>query len=165
MNHPTLIVSVLRAEDAEEYHALVQRNVAHLTRLVDYLDEVAMGAQDVASAFADDRAASGRFGIRLDGALVGRVDLIPVDPPRFGLGYWLGGTATGRGVATEAVRTVLAHARDDLAATEVFAGVTHGNAASVALLLRLGFERVESFETYDRYRLALVPSASSTTLT
>jgi RimJ/RimL family protein N-acetyltransferase len=115
-----------------------------------------MGPDDVAESFADDRPVPGRFGIRLDGRLVGRVDLVPVDPPHFGLGYWLSDTATGRGLATEAVRAVLTHARDDLAATDVFAGVTHGNAASVAVLARLGFEQVESFEAYDRYRLRLV---------
>jgi ribosomal-protein-serine acetyltransferase len=150
-----LTVGELRRTDTEEYHALVQRNVAHLTRFGDYRDEVAMTLDGIAEAFADDRPVRGRFGVRLEGRLVGRVDLVPVDPPRFGLGYWLGESATGRGLATEAVRAVLAHARGDLVATEIFAGVTHGNAASAALLARLGFEQVESFETYDRYRLVL----------
>ncbi|SDM52640.1 GNAT family N-acetyltransferase [Allokutzneria albata] len=50
--------------------------------------------------------------------------------------------------------------RDDrrahLAATDLFAGVAHGNARSVAVLLRLGFSRVASFDDYDRYHLDLV---------
>lgn len=154
-----LTVGALRRDDAHSYHALVRRNIGHLTRLGDYRDEVAMSRDKITETFADERPVSGRFGIRLDGTLVGRVDLVPVDPPRFGLGYWLDEAATGRGLATEAVRAVLSHARDDLAATEIFAGVTHGNAKSVALLVRLGFEQVESFETYDRYRLALTCDA------
>ena len=40
-----------------------------------------------------------------------------------------------------------------LGATDVFAGVTHGNAVSVAVLLRVGFEGVASFPEYDRYRM------------
>jgi RimJ/RimL family protein N-acetyltransferase len=44
-----------------------------------------------------------------------------------------------------------------LRATDIFAGVTHGNDKSVAVLRRLGFARVSSFQRYDRYLLVLAP--------
>jgi ribosomal-protein-serine acetyltransferase len=90
----------------------------------------------------------------LRGSLIGRADLVPVDPPRYGLGYWLGEEATGHGYATAAVRALLDHARS-LGATDVLAGVTHGNDRSVALLRRLGFARVAEFDAYDRYHRAV----------
>ena len=35
------------------------------------------------------------FGIYEFGQLVGNVALVPVDPPRFGLGYWLAALRSG----------------------------------------------------------------------
>jgi ribosomal-protein-serine acetyltransferase len=43
-------------------------------------------------------------------------------------------------------------------ATDVYAGVTHGNGKSGAVLTRLGFKVAEVFETYTRYHRALVAS-------
>jgi len=43
----------------------------------------------------------------------------------------------------------------DLGATDMFAGVTHGNTKSVGVLTRTGFEVSERFDDYDRYHLAL----------
>jgi RimJ/RimL family protein N-acetyltransferase len=83
--------------------------------------------------------------------LVGGVSLVPVDPPKYGLGYWLATDACGRGLATLAVQAVTGYARDVLGATDVFAGVTHGNHASVGVLERAGFHRVAEFESCDCY--------------
>ena len=41
-----LLLRELRPNDGPEYHALVQRNAAHLTRLGDFQDEVATGVAD-----------------------------------------------------------------------------------------------------------------------
>jgi RimJ/RimL family protein N-acetyltransferase len=96
-----------------------------------------------------------RFGIRLEGELIGRIDLVPVDPPRYAIGYWLGRNATGKGYATAAAAALIGFAREQLAATDIFAGVTKGNAKSVAVLERLGFQAVAEFESYIRYHLPL----------
>ncbi|WP_199511210.1 GNAT family N-acetyltransferase [Nucisporomicrobium flavum] len=144
----------LDARDAGEYHALVRRNTAHLTRLGDYRDEAAASVDDVTVRLSEPSPL--RYGIVLHDRLIGRVDLVPVDPPRYGIGYWLSEDATGHGYATAAVLAVLEHARS-LGATDVFAGVTHGNDRSVAVLRRLGFSRVAEFDSYDRYHLAVVP--------
>lgn len=149
---PGLTLRELTVPDAADYHQLVQRNRAHLTRLGDYRDEVAATPAEVAERFGVLDPAAVRFGIRLHGVLIGRTDLVAVDPPRYGLGYWLDAGHTGRGLATLAVGALLRYAEERLDATEVFAGVTHGNSGSVALLHRLGFRRVEDFETYTRFR-------------
>ncbi|WP_225257625.1 GNAT family N-acetyltransferase [Jidongwangia harbinensis] len=141
--------------DAAEYYALVQRNAAHLTMLGDYHDEVASNATDVAYRLAQRTEISVRFGVYLQERLVGRVDLIPVEPPRYGLGYWLSEEVTGRGYATAAVAALLRYAGEELGATDVFAGVTRGNVRSEALLQRLGFEVVADFDSYRRFHHSL----------
>lgn len=42
-----------------------------------------------------------------------------------------------------------------LAATDIYAGVTHGNDKSAALLERVGFRFPQRFEDYTRYHLHL----------
>ncbi|GAB1689184.1 GNAT family N-acetyltransferase [Krasilnikovia sp. M28-CT-15] len=145
----------LRGEDAARYHELVQRNVAHLTKLGDYQEEVAAGVEEFAELFAEPADAPVRFGVYLTDELVGRVDLVPVDPPKYGLGYWLSEAATGRGLATTAVAALLEYAGTELHATDVFAGVTHGNERSDALLERLGFTVVATFDNYRRFHRPL----------
>jgi len=151
---PDLRLRELQAADAAAYHALVQQNAGHLTRLGDYRDEVAAGVDDITAQFSVPADVPVRFGVELAGRLVGRVDLVPVDPPRYGLGYWLAEEVTGRGLATAAVAALLEHARD-LGATDVFAGVTHGNVPSEALLGRLGFAVVADFGNYRRFHRTL----------
>ncbi|AGZ41150.1 N-acetyltransferase GCN5 [Actinoplanes friuliensis DSM 7358] len=145
----------LAPSDAADYYALVQANAGHLTRHGDYQDEVAATADEVTESLAGQDGAQFRFGVFLHGRLIGRADLIPVDPPRFGLGYWLSEDATGNGYAGAAVGALLDHARAVHGATDVFAGVTHGNRPSEALLHRLGFTVVADLGTYNRFHLAL----------
>ena len=58
------------------------------------------------------------------------------------LGYWLAFDAWGRGLATEAARSVLGAHFDDPAAGEVTSGWFDGNDRSERVLLKLGFEDV-----------------------
>jgi RimJ/RimL family protein N-acetyltransferase len=51
---------------------------------------------------------------------------------------------TGRGYATEMACASIAHARRRPGFEDIIAGVDEANAASLRLLERLGFERVES---------------------
>jgi ribosomal-protein-alanine N-acetyltransferase len=51
---------------------------------------------------------------------------------------------TGRGYATEMARASIAHARRQAGFEDIIAGVDEANAASLRLLQKLGFERLES---------------------
>jgi RimJ/RimL family protein N-acetyltransferase len=135
----------------------VARNRAHLTRLGDYLDEVAAPVSEYATRFGVDGSAL-VFGIYEDGGLVGGIALVAVDPPTFGLGYWLAENACGRGLATLALATLIQYASAELGATDLYAGVTRGNQKSVAVLVRNGFQRSAEFNDYDRYHLDVDPS-------
>jgi RimJ/RimL family protein N-acetyltransferase len=152
---PELVLRELSSPDADTYYALLDRNRDHFRRFGDYTEEINATREWVASYFDDPPDGNTRFGIWLRGQLIGRVDLNPVDPPRYGIGYWLSGASTGHGYATVACRAAIDYGRDVLGATDVFAGVTVGNNKSIAVLIRLGFVLVAQFDSYDRYHLAL----------
>ena len=150
-----LALGPLRRSDAETFYALVQKNRAHLTALGDFEQEVAVPLEKWVDEFSADLGAGCRLGIFLSGQLVGRTDLIAVDPPKYSVGYWLAEDAVGHGYASAALARVEALARDELGASDIYAGVTHGNARSEALLEGLGFARVAEFERYARFHLSL----------
>lgn len=150
---PGLILRALTPEDADAYYALLDRNRRHLSRLGDYQEEGDATRAWVRNELDQDPGPHLRYGIRLDGELIGRIDLIAVDPPRYGTGYWLGLDHTGAGRATAACEALFDYAVRALGATDIFAGVTHGNDRSTALLRRLGFEPVADFAHYTRFRL------------
>ncbi|MGA4843883.1 GNAT family N-acetyltransferase [Streptomyces sp. G45] len=152
---PDLTLTALTPADADAYYALLDRNRTHLSRLGDYQEERDATEAWVRDHLSRDPAPDLRYGIRLRGRLIGRADLIAVDPPRYGTGYWLDEAHVGAGYATAACTALYRHAADALGATDVFAGVTHGNTRSVALLTRLGFEQVADFADYTRFHLSL----------
>ncbi|MBA3233436.1 MAG: GNAT family N-acetyltransferase [Propionibacteriales bacterium] len=145
----------LTSADVAVYYELVDRNREHLSKHGDYQSECEATPQWVVDHLAALPVTGHCFGMWLDGGLIGRVDLVPVDPPRYGFGYWVDHGHSRRGLMTSAYASALRHARDDLQATDVFAGVTHGNDGSVALLRRLGFERIAQLDDYDRFQLTL----------
>ena len=150
-----LMLVPLTGHHAPALHRLVQENRHHLTAHGDYADLVATPLDALIAELTPSGRANLRFGIVLQQSLIGRIDLVPVDPPRYGLGYWLAQSATGKGYATAAVQAVLALARDGLKASDIFAGVTHGNPRSAAVLSRAGFVPLERFETYTRFHRTL----------
>ncbi|GHE09657.1 GNAT family N-acetyltransferase [Streptomyces alanosinicus] len=153
-----LTLRALTAEQADEYYALIDRNREHLTQHGDYQALAASDHQTAHAELLNDPNPSLRCGILLDSALIGRVDLVAVNPPKYGFGYWLDHEATGHGYATAACRALIEYGATVLGATDVFAGVTHGNDKSGAVLIRLGFRAAEVFEAYTRYHRSLVAS-------
>jgi len=150
----SLCLRLLEPGDALGLHNLISRNIAHLTRHGDYaaLTSMSVAALEEELSRADNTL---RFAIVLDGALIGRIDLVGVEPPRYSVGYWLCESATGRGYGSAALSTLIAFARSSLEAADLYAGVTHGNGPSERLLLRTGFAPAARFETYTRFHLGL----------
>src|SRR5688500_7238439 len=95
---PDLELRPLDPSEAGALHALIEANREHLTAHGDYTELV---ATDLAQLTLELIVESDlRLGVYLKGHLIGQVDLVAVDPPRYGLGYWLAANATGRGFAT-----------------------------------------------------------------
>lgn len=152
---PDLLLHTLTQSQALELHSLLQQNRDHLTAHGDYTDQVAMSYEELEAELAIGDHSNLRFGLLLKGELIGRIDLVPVDPPKYGLGYWLVEKATGKGYATAALQALIGFARSDLHATDIYAGVTRGNLRSEALLERAGFLPVTDFDSYRRFHLSL----------
>lgn len=152
---PGLVLVSLSEGHASALYELVQQNRGHLTAYGDYTELVTTPLEGLTMELS---AASNnlRFGISLRQQMVGRMDLIAVAPPRYGLGYWLAQSATGKGYATAALKALLEFASTELHASDVFAGVTRGNFRSAAVLERAGFVPAENFERYTRFHRALV---------
>jgi RimJ/RimL family protein N-acetyltransferase len=82
------------------------------------------------------------FAIEVDGAAVGSIGFrIQTDVERIGaeLGYWLGETYWGRGIATAAVGAVTEHAMNTHDLVRVFALPFAHNRASARVLEKAGF--------------------------
>ncbi|MER8045264.1 GNAT family N-acetyltransferase [Streptomyces sp. NPDC094032] len=78
------------------------------------------------------------------GEIVGRVNLVDVDPAAGSaeLGYRLAEKATGRGLATRGIREVCRRAVEEYGLSRLAAVTTVRNAASRAVLARVGFGAV-----------------------
>ena len=148
-----MVIALRRLDqsDAELLHSMLQRNADHLTQRGDYADEVALTLEEVRARLAD---AIVRFAIEEGDEPVGHLALVPVDPPHWTVGYWVAADHVGRGVCTAAVRLALDEARA-LGAVDLYAGVTHGNEPSIAVLRKLGFEIAADLDTYTRFRIDL----------
>lgn len=151
---PGVLLRSLDELAAPAFYRPLQRNATHLAEFGDYTSAI---GEDLAHWVAEFSGSDPRldFGIYEHDVLVGRVALNPVAPPRYACGYLLSADACGRGLATLSLSALVKHTRSMLEATDVFAGVTHGNTASVAVLKRVGFARVASLAQYDRYQKSL----------
>jgi RimJ/RimL family protein N-acetyltransferase len=82
--------------------------------------------------------------IEVDGAAAGGVGYVPGhDVERYSaeIGYWLGEAFWGRGITSEAVALVTAHAFDELNYLRLFALPFADNAASARVLEKAGYVR------------------------
>lgn len=145
-------LAVLDASLAAQYAAAYRRNAAHLHLEPD---EAQVTDATMAERLDDPADRNVKFAVVLDGAVVGRVDLNPVAPPKYTIGYWIDHCVAGRGYGRAAVRLAIEHARRALGATDVYAGVTHGNEASVRLLRGVGFLKVADMGDYERFHKPL----------
>ena len=108
-------------------------------------DGATLSAAEVTEAIKDSTRDFGRAGYGLwlirekDGTdLVGTTGLRPLEDIGLEIFYSLSPGSWGKGYATEAARAVLDHALGPLGLPEVLAEVDEDNAASIAVIERLG---------------------------
>lgn len=105
------------------------------------------------------------FGIFYDGRLAGMVGLIPgrdVNRITGELGYWVGKPFRRQGIATAALTEMMRYALDEFGFFKLTACVFEGNAASVRVLQKCGFEQeavlkkhaLKNGHVYDERRFA-----------
>ncbi|MFF7313003.1 GNAT family N-acetyltransferase [Streptomyces sp. NPDC008137] len=145
-----LTLEPLRADHADALLAFERENRAYFARTVPDRGDVfftpAGFAERHRALLAEQHARVCRFHVVLDeaGNLIGRVNLIDVADGSAELGYRIGEQAAGRGVATAAVAQVCRLAAADYGLTSLTAATTLDNPASMRVLSRNGFTRVES---------------------
>ncbi|MBV8373625.1 MAG: GNAT family N-acetyltransferase [Candidatus Eremiobacteraeota bacterium] len=89
--------------------------------------------------------------IEVNGVLAGGIGIIPLSGERGGtaiLGYWLGPAFWRRGIATEAVRLLSAHALSDGGFHRLEACLFADNVASARVLENAGFVREATLRAY-----------------
>ncbi|MFJ7341551.1 GNAT family N-acetyltransferase [Streptomyces sp. NPDC101110] len=140
----------LRAEHAEALLAFERENRAYFARTVpdrgDAFFTAAGFAARLQALLDEQHARVCRFHVVLaeDGELIGRVNLMDLADGSAELGYRVGRRAAGRGVATAAVAQVCRLAVADYGLTSLTAVTTLDNTASMRVLTRSGFTRVEN---------------------
>lgn len=128
--------------DADELHALVERNREDLARWLSWAQRPSVEStrEHIARALGAER--EGRRverAIVLDGSLVGDVGLyVDHENACGGIGYWLDLDHRGRGVMTAAVRALVLHGFEELQLHRVEIRTDVLNHASRAVAERLG---------------------------
>ncbi|AGL18730.1 GNAT family N-acetyltransferase [Actinoplanes sp. N902-109] len=94
-----------------------------------------------AAMLAEQDAGTGHFHLLVtsDGAIIGRFNLFDVHDGQARLGYRVAERFSGRGLAKEGVRQVIARARTEYRLRRLTAGASPGNAGSLAVLRGTGF--------------------------
>lgn len=82
---------------------------------------------------------------RQDMALTGLIGLV-ADVAPMETGYWLGRTYWGQGYASEALRAIQEYTRASLCSRRLDAVVFEENSASIRVLIKCGFNRLERWE-------------------
>ena len=95
-----------------------------------------------------------RLSIDLDGRMIGVCDVFDIADAEGEIGYWIDEAVWGRGFGLEAAKRLLRFAREDVGLKRIRAGCADDNAASSAILVRLGFDRLEDVRVFSKSREA-----------
>lgn len=83
------------------------------------------------------------FAIVVDGKLAGGTGIFPqsdVYRKNAEVGYWLGESFWGRGIATESVKRIVSYGFETFDIVRIYAGVFESNIASMRVLEKVGFQ-------------------------
>jgi RimJ/RimL family protein N-acetyltransferase len=140
---------ILRPRAPEDVDALVEAcqdpEISRWTRVPSpYTREHALEFLDHSAAEARDGEAIGLLAVDDAGTLLGSFSIMDLKAaPAYGeIGYWLAGPARGRGIATRGVRLLTDWGHRELGLDEIEIIVHRDNAASHAVPLRAGYERL-----------------------
>lgn len=155
---PQVAVRLVRPEDAEALASLVLRSRDALApweplHPADYFTEAGQRRALVAALGRHAAGDQHPFVVTVDGEPAGRVNLNDVVRGAFQnahLGYWVDVEHQGRGVATAAVRAVLAVAFEQLGLHRVQAGTLVHNHPSRRVLAKNGFSEIGFAPRYIR---------------
>lgn len=138
---PRLILREWIESDVPELVPLIgAREVAETTLRIPYPYEEKHARDFIASQPKQNEL---RLAIQLrsDRRLAGGIGLHPqMEHQRAELGYWIGVPFWRHGYATEAAREVVRYGFETLNLNRIFGGLFEGNAASRAILLKLGMQ-------------------------
>ena len=138
-----LTLRPLRLEDAPVIHRECGNwKVARMTARIPHPYPEGLAEDWIVRHAADHPEGSAyRFGIEHDSGLIGVIGLERQrrEAVAFEIGYWIGEPWWGRGLATEAVRRVVAFAFEELGLEQLVAGHFEDNPASGRVLEKSGF--------------------------
>ena len=144
---PSLILRLLREEDAEELFLRNDQNRDHLRQWMPWLDET-KSASDTLNFIRRslESATAGtqyHYALLLDGGLVGVVAFNSIEKLNHcaTMGYWLAKSQMGRGYMTAAVKALIDEGFQQLALNRIQARVATGNCPSQAVCDRLGLKK------------------------
>ena len=130
---PSLILRLLREEDAEELFLRHNQNRDHLRQWMPWLDET-KSASDTLNFIRRslESATAGtqyHYALLLDGELVGVVAFNNIEKTNrcATMGYWLAKSQTGRGLMTAAVKALISQGFQQLELNRIQARVATGN--------------------------------------
>ena len=157
-----LILRAFVAEDADRVQLLAgEEKIADTTATIPHPYPEGTARRWIAETlekWAAGESASFAITLAPDGELTGAISLLHIEDGAAELGYWVGVPYWGRGIATRAVRSVVACGFEQLGLKRIHARVLSRNKASAKVLLRQGFIHIGNESTSCGYRREEAPT-------
>jgi ribosomal-protein-serine acetyltransferase len=144
---PSLILRLLREEDAEELYLRVDQNREHLRWRASWVDGTTTKSDTLKFVRCClESAVSGtgfHYALLLDSEIVGLVTFSSIEKINrcATMGYWLAKSQTGRGLMTTAAKTLISEGFRQLELNRIQARVATENYPSQAVCDRLGLKK------------------------
>jgi ribosomal-protein-serine acetyltransferase len=144
---PSLLLRLLREEDAEELYLRVDQNREHLQWRASWVDGTTTKFDTLKFVrFCLESAVSGtgfHYAVLLDGEIVGLVAFNSIEKINrcATMGYWLAKSQTGRGLMTTAAKTLIREGFRQMDLNRIQARVATGNYPGQAVCDRLGLKK------------------------
>ncbi len=149
----TITLRQLVPADAEDYFALIAAHPAHHSQYGDDTAKKYRSVDDVRWSIETPRPNKLRFGIYVDGQMVGSNNLTLLGPNRAETGSWIGRDYTGHNYASRAREPLLRIAFERLRIDEIVSRIHPDNAASRKSVERSGYTKDFEDETVCEYIL------------